>query len=330
MSNFPAMEPLLAGNPRFAHTYIGPDTGVADCLRWAWRSRSEADFLILNIDHRRLLVTCALYWLFAPRGLRRCKLVSVDILLRPAFSFKAKCVAWVKRALLKQVDTFILYFKDIDGYVGHYGLPRERSVYVPFKVNSWEKLRARREEVDEGEYVLLAGATLRDHSTFIEAVKRSKVPALLLIPGGDRASIEQAEWYRSGLPENLKVEFHTDGREETYLGYFEKARVLCLPRFGWDIASSGISAYLCAMGLGKCVVISKGPGAEDVLSDGEAAVFFEPGNVEGLARALAKVWVDDVYRRRIALNGTRYAESLEGEPRLLNDILKSLDAPARC
>jgi glycosyltransferase involved in cell wall biosynthesis len=327
LSNFDAMGRLLAGNPDCEHELLEVDKGVGDCLRLAWKARSSADFLILNIDHRRLLLACALYWFIAPRPFRRCKLVSVDLLLRTPKTSKARLAGFFKRILFKQVDAFILYFKNIAGYHEQFGISRERSLYVPFKVNSWEKLKARRGKVGDGEYVLLAGATLRDHATFVEAIKRTKIPAKLLIPGEDRWLVEQTEWYKAGRPSNLSIDFHTDGKEETYLSYFDRAKILCLPRFKSDIASTGISAYLCAMALGKCVVISRGPGAEDVLSESEAAVFCHPEDASDLARVLTEIWENKTECERIAQNGLRYAESLKGEDKLMSNILRALKIP---
>jgi glycosyltransferase involved in cell wall biosynthesis len=285
LSNFPTLQTVLENDPDFEHEYIGQDTAVGETIRMLWRARGSADFLVFNIDARRMLLACLLFGLTSPRRFRRCRIVSVDILLRPAANFRQRAISVFKRVLLKQVDLFILYFRNIDGYVRHFGIPRQRTAYVPFKVNSWRKLSAKREQLGSGDYALLSGATLRDHATFVDAVRRAGVPAVLLLPGDtNRATIEQMPWYRAGLPPNLRVEYHVDGEEETYLRYFEDARVVCFPRFSWDIASSGISGYLCSMALGRFVAISRGPGAEDVLQESGAAVFFDSGDSRELAR----------------------------------------------
>jgi glycosyltransferase involved in cell wall biosynthesis len=314
---------MLKDDPRFEHECLGEAGSMAGDLRALWRARWSADLLILNIDHRRLLLACILFGITSPRPLRRCRIVSVDILLRPPKTLRARILNAFKSLLYKQVDLFILYFKNIDGYARHFGIPRERTAYVPFKVNSWEKLKARRNEIGEGDYVLLSGATLRDHATFVRAAAKSGVPAVLLIPGEARPAIERTSWFRSGMPPNLRVDFHTDGKEDTFLRYIENARIVCFPRFAWDIASSGISGYLCGMALGKFVAISRGPGADDVLADSESAAFFEPGDSDELARLIKDAWDRPEYRRRIAANGTAYADSLEGEERLLRDILNT-------
>ena len=323
LSGFSAFANVLSVDSHYEHVDAGVDASFRGSIRLALRARKEADFLVFNGDPRRLFVACLVFALLAPRPFRRCKLVSVDILLRPPKTPAQKILALFKRFFLKQVDLFILYFKNVDGYCAQFGIPRERIAYVPFKVNSFEKLRARRQAEGEGEYVLLAGETLRDHETFAEAVRRTGLPAMIVLPPSARGRVESMPWYRSPPP-SLQIKFHLDGNEDTYLRYFERAKLVCLPRFKWDIASTGISAYLCAMALGKCVVISKGPGAEDVLSP-EHALFFEPEDARSLEGVLRRGWNSDQERRRIAANGAVYAESLGGEEKLLGNILSALE-----
>ena len=284
---------------------------------------SSADFLITNVAHQRLFLACAMFGALQPRAIRRCRIVSVDLILRPPMSARAKLLCPARRVLLRQVDLFVLYFRNVEGYRKHFGLPEQRIAYVPFKVNGWERLRSRRAALGEGEYVLLSGRTLRDYVTFVEAVRKSGLPAVILIPGEMRGQIERAGWYRSNRPANLRVEFDTDGREETYTSYFENARIVCFPRFGWDIAPSGISGYLCAMALGRCVAISRGPGAEDVLA-GSAALFFDPGDADGLARLLRRAWHDRELRKSVSASAIEYTDRLAGEERLLRDILNTI------
>jgi glycosyltransferase involved in cell wall biosynthesis len=292
-------------------------------LRFLLAVGKKADFLVLNLDHRRLFLACLVFMIAFPRPFRRCRLVSVDILLRPESGPRGKLVQALKVFLLRQVDLFVLYFRNIDGYVKHYKLDRNRIIYVPFKVNSSHTLhRKRMAGVPDGDYILLAGVTLRDHATFVEAVRRCGVPAVLLLHPVMRNEVGKLGWYRS-CPPNLRIEFHEDGKESTYLGYFERAKLVCLPRYKWDIASTGISALFCSFGLGKCVLISSGPGAEDILTRGQA-LFFEPQNVESLAGLIQRAWNDDALRRSVGAAAAEFADCVQGEDRLLRDILEGM------
>jgi glycosyltransferase involved in cell wall biosynthesis len=322
-SNFSSWSRLLANRSDIRHTLIDADTSVMRTLWFLLKVGRRADFLVLNLDHRRLYLACIIFMIAFPRSFRRCRLISVDILLRPVSGTKGRLVQMAKIFLLRQVDLFVLYFRNIDGYLKHYKLDRKRIIHVPFKVNSSLKLHQKRMAgVPEGDYALLAGVTLRDHATFVEAVRKAGVPAVLLLHPGMRDQVGNLAWYKS-CPANLRIEFHEDGKESTYLGYFERAKVVCLPRYKWDIASTGISALFCSFGLGKCVLISKGPGAEDILTQGQA-LFFEPEDVDSLAALIRRVWDDNALRRRVGAAAAEFADCVQGEDRLLRDILDGM------
>ena len=71
----------------------------------------------------------------------------------------------------------------------------------------------------------------------------------------------------------------------------------------------------------RCVILSQGPGAEDVLTDGQA-VIVPAEDVEALAQTLKKLWNDPLERSKIALRGRKYAEEVQGEERLLRDVFR--------
>ena len=56
-----------------------------------------------------------------------------------------------------------------------------------------------------------------------------------------------------------------------------------------------------AMDLGKCVSISRGPGAEDLLED--EALIVEPENVQAHAQAIGETWNNDYRLKQIAAAG---------------------------
>lgn len=326
-SGFKSYDEYLRGAEGVTHGYLGGEGGFLSGFRVALQALLRGDYLILNNDHRRLFAACLVFALLAPRPLRRCRLVSVDLLLRPDNDgWRGRLRRATKSLLLRQVDTFVLYFNDWDGYIREYGLARERLRYIPFKANSYEWLREQSREPLPEDYVLCAGATLRDHWTFIEAVRLSHVPAVILLPGTARAeALERYPWLGRPLPPSLRVEWHDDGREETYLAWFARARIVCLPRYRWDIASSGISAAFCAMALGKCVVISEGPGARDVFGAAEAAAFVPSENSSALAAQLCDLWGNHPRRRQIARAALAFADIAQGEQRLLHDLLLAIE-----
>jgi hypothetical protein len=221
-----------------------------------------ANIIILNVDQNELMKYSFMklinpFW--------RVKLVSVDILLRPVGpGTKATFMAFIKKILLKKVDLFLLYFKNTDGYTKAYGIQPDKIRYIPFKVNSWEKIQNFPNTDKKGEYILCAGRTLRDIDTYLKALELTGLPGVLLVQDKETMRGHGTLLDQLNIPKNVKLEIHSDGQESTFLKWIAEARIVVVPRFKKDIASTGISTYLCAMGLKRPVIISRGPGAEDV------------------------------------------------------------------
>jgi glycosyltransferase involved in cell wall biosynthesis len=310
VSNFKDLSEVIAPEDELAHEYVG----AGDVLRFI-RSCIGADLVLLDDDQQKLMLACLL------RPLLRFRLVSVDLILRRPKSLKARVGRLLKRALFGQVDRFLLYFKDTSGYEQLYGIGPDRAVYVPFKVNGWERMALHSAASAGGEYVLCAGRTLRDVGTFVEAMREAGCPGLLLQQQPELLSQHGTRPWLGELPANLQLVVDTSDSLESFMDFMRGARLVVIPRFHGDLAATGISTYLVAMALGKCVIISKGPGAEDVLTN--QAVIVPPEDAAALAQQIKLLWHDEPLRESIAAAGRHYAEQLGGERRFLRDILRA-------
>ena len=278
---------------------------AGQCLR--------SDVVIMDNDVRRLCFAAAL----KPFG--SFKLISVDLIVRPPVGLLGRAAAKLKSLLLSRVDKFVLYFRNTEGFARYYGIRSDRTAYVPFKVNGLDQPFWPR-AVPPGDHVLCAGRTLRDLETFVAAAGRTGLPAVLLQQPAEIMSEHGTTAWRQSLPPNIELRLHTDGRLESFVSAIAAARVVVIPRFKGDICSTGISTYLVAMALGKAVIISRGPGADDVLHN--EAVFVEPENVDDLAAAISRIWHDDTEREQLGARAKRYAEKLGGTARLTEDIIR--------
>lgn len=317
-SNFQRFRSTVEDSGAFELIDVDDPIKVWSAWQIFWNAGNH-DIVILNIDHGRLYRLCLLRTIFF---WKRFKLVSVDILLRRPTNWKRKLFRFYQRLMLKRVDRFVLYFRNTSYYEQLFGLKKDRICYVPFKVNDWE-LGIDRYEADpaSGEYVICAGQTLRDVSTFIKACEKANVPAVLLTPGKDLMKRHGTQLAFDNLPANVRIEYHTDGKEETFLTWLKEAAIVVIPRFKTDISSSGISTYLSSMASWRCVVLSQGPGAEDVLTDGQA-VIVPAEDVEDLGKTLQRLWNDPLERSKVAQRGRKYAEEVQGEERLLRDVFR--------
>jgi glycosyltransferase involved in cell wall biosynthesis len=281
------------------------DTFLKQCRR--------ADVVIIDDDFRKLTEAALLRWT------ARFTLVSVDLILRPPRSLAARARIAFKRLILSKISLFILYFRDTAGYTKHYGINPARMAYVPFKANGLPDLNDWPRPNPDGDVVLCAGRTLRDVGTFVAAIREAGCPGVLLQQSDRHLCEHGSRPWEADLPPNLTRVIDEADTIESFVAHLNRARILVIPRFKGDIAATGISTYLTAMALGKAVIISRGPGADDLLVD--EAVMVEAEDASELAAAIRRLWSDDTLRRSIAENGRRYAERLAGEDRLCRDIL---------
>lgn len=283
---------------------------IAKCLR--------SDLVILDSDARRLMIACIFKWL-VPGS--RFRIVSVDLILRPPKSAAERVRVFLKKILLKKVHRFVLYFKDLGGYDRFYGIGHDRTTYIPFKVNDWDVLERRDAPLSEGDYVLCAGRTLRDTATFVEAIRTAGCRGVLLQQSRKLLEEHGTESWKGELPENVNLIIDEGNESETFIEYISGARIVVIPRFKNDIAATGIGTYLLAMALNRCVIISEGPGANDVLTD--QAIMVTPEDAASLAKQVKALWEDKNLRARLAARGRQYATEVAGAERLNRDILRA-------
>jgi hypothetical protein len=247
-------------------------------------------------------------------------LVAADLVLRKPLSWVARGSALAKRGLLSQVDHFIHFFRDVDGYAAHFGITAERSSYVPFKVNSWGEVPPSLAHSED--YVYAAGLSLRDYHTFVRVVGDLGIPAAMSEfafrnferPKGTSAIP------RESLPPNLTL-LPDSGGHEDFLTALARAKVVVVPTLKVSMCASGISTYLEAMYLGKAVIVSEGPGASDVLTD--QALLVPAEDYDALRRAIRTVWDDDGLRRRLGASGHAYALSLGGKQEMMQRLIEA-------
>jgi glycosyltransferase involved in cell wall biosynthesis len=237
-----------------------------------------------------------------------------QILLR---SLKDYLIAMGKRFMLKGVDHFLLYMKETEGYQRYYGILERKIHYLPFKINSYDYVMSRTCE-DLG-YLFTGGVSKRDYDTLLEAVRGLKYHVLVLMPPNSTSKVHGTKISSENLPPNVEV-VHDDGSPESWVDYMSRAKLIILPIKKNTISPSGISTYLTAMALHKCVIVSEGPATRGVIPEG-AAVIVPPADVKHLQQAIIKCCEDDGFREGVASKGYNYAISLKDHERLIGDIL---------
>jgi len=75
------------------------------------------------------------------------------------------------------------------------------------------------------------------------------------------------------------------------------------------------------MALGKAVVISDGPATRGIITD--EAIVVPAADAQAMAEAVKRFWEDAELRQQFADRARRYAESVQGEGRLLRDVIQA-------
>lgn len=246
------------------------------------------------------------------------RLVVIDIVLRRPNRLVSRPAVLVKRLLLRKVDHFVHYFRDLRGYAEVYGIDEARSSFVPFKPN----LRHGQEQfpVVEGEYVLCFGRSCRDFDTFFQAMETLPYPGAISDPDREKLKAHGARFTRSleQLPTNVRV-LPDEGGEQAQIRILQGARLVVLPIVSTSIVASGISTALNAMLLRKCVIGTEGPGMGDVF--GKAVLTVPPEDPISLAAVIRKAWEEQDVRAAAAAAGQTYALALGGKDDLYQRIV---------
>jgi glycosyltransferase involved in cell wall biosynthesis len=315
---------ILTNMARFPETWkvSAGQAGTAEILTTAGefiKRAPSADLLLLNGDPTLLLRLCMV---FTVMPFRRRPIIAVDLVLRkPQLNPSARARNAVKRFLYSRVSHFIHYFKDLRDYKLYFGIGPERSSFVDFKPNIRDLHEV--QPNSDGEYVLCFGRSLRDYDTFFDAMERLPYPGAIPEPDFPNLRKHGSRFTRplTDLPKNVRL-LPDDGSPDALVRVISGARIVVLPILKSSLVASGVGMYLNAMSMKKCVIISRRPGASDVLTP-EQAIFVDPEDPVGLASAITRVWEDPAKCDHIAAEGYRYAASLGGEPELLQRILES-------
>lgn len=299
----------------FVDVYPRGRKNILDLIRDYIKSY-QYDYLLLNTPPVDLFVFALLKYIIP---FNSCKYVSMDCILPVPKGTVQRIKAMILGVLFRQVDLYIEYFKNTEGYKKYYYMIENRFRYVPFKVNRIEAI-LKKDRYDHG-YVFCGGNTRRDFQTLLEAAKGLKIPFKIVTMPNEIIMKHGSYLDDSMVPENVEVIRH-DG-SESFIDYIAGSRLVVLPIKKKNISASGIGVYLASMALGKCVVISSGVGVDEILTEGQAYIV-PPEDPGALREAIMRLYDDHNLRDKYAQKGMEYAMRLGGEDRLAESALDIL------
>jgi glycosyltransferase involved in cell wall biosynthesis len=249
----------------------------------------------------------------------RAKIVLLDIMLPTPVGRRGRAKAWVVGRLLTRAHRILVYYHNTSGLQKHYGIPADRFQYVPFKINQREMIE-RMIPVDGG-YIFCGGKTRRDFATLFAAVESLDYPVKVVTMANTDIKRHGSFMDEDSAPPNVEVVI-LDGRPDEFLSYLAAARLVVQP-ITPEICGAGISVYIQAMALRKCVIMTAGPAAEDVLTS-QQAIIVPAQDPAALRRAIKRAFTDPEYRRHYEERGYEWARRLGGEETLDQSLLSFL------
>ena len=301
------------------------DNDVWPGHRWLWKylpsNNDELDFLVTAPAADRfqkwgkLLTYYPTYWLSGFRALRKTRQTKYDLVV--AWEGKNGFPYAVLRSLLgqKSPPLIILAF-NVRGVISHFlGLVRFglRSVsrivvFTPVEVEQYQRLLSLAAEtisycphgwydamrwydpekvqksdalVRAGKFILASGRSYRDYETLARAVEGTEVSVKVSGRPFNLAGVD--------LPKNMEtIGWLTDQDLQHYLyeTYFYVVPLQPITHAGGD------SSLLQAMSFGKAVVATRAPSTETYIKHGVTGLLVEPGDVEGMRKAILHLWRD--------------------------------------
>lgn len=289
------------------------DTSSATALlRLIWAAAS-ADRVVIHFEMRQLVVLAIALKLLGSR----CRIVAVDFFVRTP-----ETMGRLRYWAAKQVDRYLVYFREIPKVARHCGLEERQFRYIPYKINGFELLPEFESSSDGGGYVFCGGRSRRDLTTLLDAIGTTGIP-LLLVTSPESLSRRHGTHVPETVPSNVTL-MATDPDLRTFMKLLAGCRLAVVPLMRGSLTQAGIAVYIQAMALGKCVVISEGLGVSDVLTEGQALIV-PAGDVAALRNAIQSVWNDAALRERYARTGRDYALRLGGRENWVQSVLANLD-----
>lgn len=205
--------------------------------------------------------------------------------------------------------------REAEAYAQRLRLPLERFRFVPWHTN----VLSPEMHPSRGAYAFAAGRTGRDWRTLAAALHGLDVEMKIVCTRADASTID--------FPANATV--LTDVPYAMYRRLLEDAAIVVIP-LEPHVYSSGQVVILEAMALGKPVIATRVTGSEDYVDDGVDGILVEPGSVEQLRVALARVMESTSWRQTLgeaALQRVLRQHTLEGYASRVLALTAELCAP---
>lgn len=198
-----------------------------------------------------------------------------------------------------------------------YGIPIEKILFTHWAVAPPEVGRNIVNYIKkEDNYVCCIGRNNRDLKTFLAAVKKTGVPAVLICRADQVAGLD--------IPETVVL--RTDVSLAECEEVMEKAMASVIPLID-NSTGAGHMTIVISLHYGTPVIATNSPVLTDYVIDGETGYFVEPRSSDDLALAISRLKNDPDHRAALRQSSKKFAEenlSEEHAADFLAQVLKKL------
>ena len=215
------------------------------------------------------------------------------------------------RVAASRIDRFLVHSPlEIAPYADYLGVPEPRVRFAPL----WRPAPVfERAENTEAPFILSMGSAQRDYPTLIRALE----------PLGLRTTIVTREDVIETLPRRDWITYRHGMTMEACLELLSAARLSVTPVSNMETASGQVT-FLHAMRMGVPVIVTRCPGTEGYIEDGETGLLAEPGDAGDMGAKIASLWEDAPRREALSRRSRQVARerfSDEAAAAYLQDIL---------
>lgn len=273
-------------------------------FRRLWQRRGQADVLVIG----RYGEWFSMFQGMLPFG--RKPLIFLDVewserhegsLLR---RWRSQVGHWLSARGASKLQVFCAV--EADNYAAHFGIPRDKFVWIPYCTD----ITAERYAPAEEEYIFTGGNNQRDFATLREAVRGLPIKVRVA------ASREQFDTRF----DTEQFDFLGMVPPERYYTEMARARLVVLSLQPHVLRCPGVITYVQAMRFGKCVIVNEPLGACSYIQNGETGVLVPSQDPARLRSAIGELWENHDRRRRLAAQAHDHAARHFCLARYLRDV----------